>query len=99
MMVRVLVFLFVLLAAPPALAQHSILLGMKDMEVCASRGVGEDLSDIDEASCRPVNRDRPAQSQDQLIWLRGRIAVPEGATETTPLGFNVGAVGARAVWW
>jgi len=100
MTLRALLCLLLLtLATPESLAQQAQLLGMRDVQACAGRDAGEGLSDIDAASCRPIQSPSLAPSQNELVWLLGNIDVPEGLADQAPLGFHIGAIAAREVWW
>lgn len=99
MTVRALLFLLALLTTPAAAAQRAPFMGIVDAEACDSRGASEDPSDIVEASCRPLKNLGRLDSQGHLLWLRGRIVIPQGYSEGTPLGFHFGAMAARDVFW
>jgi Histidine kinase len=99
MPLRALLLLLILLLAPAASAQPVPFLGIRDPEACASRGAGEDLADIDTASCRPVRHVGLVDSQHRIVWVRGRVTVPEGYAPGEPVGFHIGGMAAREIWW
>jgi hypothetical protein len=92
-----LALLFAVLLAPAGFAQPGQLAGLLDQQVCDSLGVSDDPSDIDVASCRPVDTLFKVDSQGRIVWVRGRISV--SGEQTSPLAFYTGALAAREIWW
>lgn len=104
MILRALLLLLALSLAPAAVGQAVRLVGLRDAEACASRGASEDPTDVDPASCRPLTRLSrgdwsEVDSQGRIVWVRGRVVVPEGYAAAEPLGVFTGALAAREIWW
>jgi hypothetical protein len=99
MNLRPFLFFLFLLLAPGAFAQVAPATGLLDREVCGSLGVSEDLSDIDESSCRPFSNFNEIDPQGRVVWVRGRFPIQEGYPGAAPLGFFTGALASREIWW
>lgn len=99
MMLRLALLLMALMAAAPAMAQMPPLTELVGREVCDSLGVGDDLSDIDRASCRTFADFSEVNSQGRVIWVRGKISLGEGYPGPAPLGLFTGALASRSIWW
>ncbi|HEX5006942.1 MAG TPA: histidine kinase [Hyphomonadaceae bacterium] len=111
MTLRAIAFLLALFLVSPAAAQEveaaigqaagapPPITGLTNAYVCASLGRGEDLSDIDTASCRKIDYLNQVDTQNRIIWLTGRFRIAEGYPGPAPLGLYTGALAARDLWW
>ena len=97
---RMLMLVLALLLAPSALAQAPTpITGLLDREVCDSRGVSQELSDIDTDSCRPFVDYSELDSQGRAIWVRGTFNIDHEFADRVPMGLFTGALASRAIWW
>jgi hypothetical protein len=108
---RAFLLLLALLLAPAAAAQSvesaigkaagvpPRITGLTDAKLCLSLGRSENLSDIDRASCRPVEYLNDVDTQNRIVWLTGRFSIAEGYPGPAPLGFYTGALASRDIWW
>jgi len=111
MILRAAVLLLALFLAPIATAQSPEaatgqaagvprpITGLTGAQVCASLGRGDDLSDIDTASCHKVEYLNDVDTQNRIVWLTGRFRIADGYPGPAPLGLYTGALASRDLWW
>ena len=104
MLLRAILLLLATLVPDAAIAQPASparppISEFTNLKACASLGRGEGLSDIDQASCRPVARLEDIDTQNRVVWVTGRIAIDGAFGQARPIGLYTGALASREIWW
>ncbi|MDZ4760116.1 MAG: histidine kinase [Alphaproteobacteria bacterium] len=72
---------------------------LTDRQVCGSLGQYDNLSDINDATCRPVGGLDEIDTQNRVLWLRGQVDIRADYPRDTPFALYTGALAARDIWW